>query len=192
MNLRKMLKFCKDEKTIVINHYGDQKFLTNNIVMAEITNKAPTWGVKDCFVSAEIPDEERDDYFTETRKYAALNYKDTAPLEVMDYTVIIGGVELQPLLTDELQVLFIDCNLLSVFKNETKEYRLGNLNGNGSPAIFLACYDRIIGIIVPYGVDLRKVGLFARTLTTGAERSRSAGLYDLGAQLSLLDGEDDI
>lgn len=189
MDLNRLQKQCKKEMTFIINRYGDQRFLTNNIIAANVSEKAPTWSIDDFMTSAEIDPDERDDYLTDYAEYAELDYKDTKPLEVLQYTINIKDVELQPLLTDDMQVLFADCAMLRIFKDDNKDFRVGNLNDK--PVIFLTWFEKIIGILTPTAVNLKSVQKFANALVTGSRNSRRDGLYDIGGQLSLLDGDDE-
>ena len=189
MNWDKLVKSCKKEKTIRVEYFGEQKFLSNGSAAADITLIAPDWEVSDFATSLGLDADMLDGYSThngEAHEREEIDIYELPWIERMRYSLNIEGRTVQPFLLSDGRILWVDMDWLAIFKDEkNKKYKFGMLNN--APALYVCADGMLIGTIAALDVDLCCVGGFTKVLLDGINKSCESGFLDRGGQMTLLD-----
>ena len=187
MILKEMLKLCKKSKRIRFIETENDIFVSDEYVMANVTEIAQNWTAEDYATALDLTQDERDNYRIKNTKIDAdLCNEITEEAERMRFSLNIDGEAVQPFILADGRVLFIQCKYHSIFKEEhPKEYRLGKFED--CVMLYIYVGSRMIGGICPLRIDGGCVKEFARDLLIGAEKAEKEGFLQGYTQYSLID-----
>lgn len=190
MIIKKMYKLLKDSKNIFVHESETQKFISDGHVMADITNEAPEWTVKDIAIAMDIDEDSIGKYRMETKPIDSVlcsRLKNHCKLPIAircRYSLNMDGITIQPFILEDGKILLCDMKLLSVFGDiHNKVYRYYYNSGEAMIFIFVDRY--CVGIVCPLRVNLQALKDFATEIATAAALSQTSGFYDAGGQIEM-------
>lgn len=185
--LKEMLKHCAKKKTIFVEMYGGDKFLSDGNMMAYVGNVAPNWTDEDCAVALELTEEDRQKYtMGYIDDYEEIEYKNHLKCERLRYSVNIDSLPLQPFILNSGEVIFADMVQLRVFRDVyPKTYYFDP--SKILPKIYIVVNETVIGAVRPVKIQYETMKFFCENLIAGVKKSAKSGLFGEEEQLSLFD-----
>lgn len=191
--LKEMLKRCQKQKKIIVEYWGEQKFLSDGLMMAYIGDVAPFWTCEDCAVALELTDDDREAYDMEDRKkenaYEGIDYTKCEKVSALRYSINIDSTPVQPFMLESGEVVFINMQQMRVFRDEYPKAYYFDAD-NIIPKVYIVVNEKVIGAITPLRVELQKMKEFCTELSDGIKKSAKRGLFGMEEQISLFDEEE--
>ncbi|MCD8391547.1 MAG: hypothetical protein LUD03_06895 [Firmicutes bacterium] len=184
MQLKGMIGNCKKRKHIEILFYNEVKFLSDGRSAMCIERIAPDWGIRDIFTAMDLTEDAQEGFFTRNSETSEnVNPDELVRLTRLMYSLNINGEPLQPFLFPDGRVIFVDLELMRVFRDEgNKEYFC---KPNDVPLIFIRADGGLIGTVFPTQVNLESVRMFLGQLAKGVDAAAEAGFLDAGGQVEI-------
>lgn len=186
--LKEMLQSCKKNKTIIIEYYGEQKFLSDGTTMAYIGDAAPEWTDEDCAVCLELTDEDRENYTMLCVErgdcYDEIITDRFISAEKLRFSLNLDGLPVQPFRIESGEVVFCDMTKLRIFKEEhPKIYYFSKERGM---KMYISVNETVIGAVPLLRVRYESMKDFSKKLADGVTASEKVGLLCENEQISLL------
>ncbi len=188
MMLKEMLKSCKKNKTIIIDYFGEQKFLSDGYTMICMDAVAPEWTDEDCAVYLELSEEDRESYVMKNidiiDEKTKLRIKEYISAEKLRFSLNLDGLPVQPFKLQGGELVFCDMTKLRIFKNEhPKVYYFSD---ERKPKMYISVNGVVIGSVTPLKVSYDTMKDFCRELFQGVTKSEERGLLCENEQMSLI------
>ena len=186
--LKEMLQSCKKKKTIIIEYYGEQKFLSDGTTMAYIGMVAPEWTDEDCAVCLELTEEDREgysmQYYDKEDAWDGIITDRFITAEKLRFSLNLDGVPVLPFKLKSGEIVFCDMTKLRIFKEEhPKVYYFSKERG---PRMYIAVNEVVIGAVAPLRIGYDCMKDFCKELADGVSASERAGLLCDNEQIRLL------
>lgn len=187
MILKEMLNLCKKKNTIIVEYYGERKFLSDGTTMMFIGNIAPDWTDEDCAVYLELTDEEKECYtmeYSDDKDTCELETKGCIEADKLRFSLNADGMPMQPFRLTTGEVIFCDMQKLRIFRDECP--KMYYFKDGLVPKLYISVEQKIIGAVTPQRIDYNVMKDFCSSMLDGVRKSDERELLCANTQMSLL------
>lgn len=187
MKLDYIFKFCRKNKYISLEQYGDMKYLSDGVVTVLVQGISPQWEIDDYFTAMGIEEESREKYQAydcTNEQNPKIEVEELDRLSALTFT-IGSGSEIYKLFTrTDGRIMVLNTKYITVFRDEfaVEYYSRGALD-----YIFVVSRGICVGIITATSLNMQQLTEFAGIIRDGFKRNYETNFMDNGGQIEITD-----